>query len=55
MTKQSYKKTTLVLSKDLWQATKYRALKEDKPLRAVINEALAAHLGLKVRKGGAQC
>jgi hypothetical protein len=55
MKKQSYKKTTLVLPKDLWMMTKRRALSEDTSFRTVVREALAAHLGLKVRKGGAQC
>ena len=45
--KQDLKMTTLLLSKDMWLAAKRRALAEDKSLRAVIREALAAHLGRK--------
>lgn len=42
--KPKEKMTTVLLPKPLWLAAKRHALLEDKSLRAIIREALAAHL-----------
>ena len=44
-------KTTVDLPEALWKAAKIRALDERKDLRAVIVEALTAHLEAKRKKG----
>jgi hypothetical protein len=54
----SCKKTTLLMSSDLWLKAKHRALEENKSLRKLMAEALIAYLGTKqraARKGGVQC
>ena len=52
--KSKEKMTTLLLPKPLWLAAKKKALSEDKSFRAVVREALTAHLGLKAGKAGSK-
>jgi hypothetical protein len=56
MMKANYKKTTLLMSSDLWLKAKHQALNENKSLRKLMAEALVAYLGSKQRtaRKGAQ-